>query len=74
MSRVSELHIPDVGTVRPLTDLGMAKVRRCKGRDLRHLLRQALAVGMSLKEFKRLSPQQQEMVWRAVCALAKSGR
>jgi hypothetical protein len=66
---VGEIHVPDVGTVRPLTDLGIAKLRRCHGREQRHLLHLALAVGMGVKAFKRLAPAQQAMVWRAVCAL-----
>ena len=69
MGYISEIRIPGIGTVRPLTDLGLAKLRRCHGREQRHLLYQALALGVSLKTFKRLVPAQQDQVWRAVCAL-----
>ena len=47
--------MPSISEMRSFTDLGIAKLRRCRSRERRNLLRQALAVGMSMKEFKQLS-------------------
>lgn len=67
-----EIVVPGIGVVRHLEDWQLAAVKRCS-RANRHRLILAMSCRMSLKQFNRLPPEQQEMVRLAQLTLTSPG-
>ncbi len=64
MAPVTEIDVEGVGTIRHLNMWQIGAMRKCKGSN-RYIAPFAFAAGMTVRQFKRLSPELQEAVRQA---------
>lgn len=62
---MTEIHVEDVGTIRQLNVWQIEQVKANRSRRGDERLTYALAAGMTLRQFKRLSPDKQAEVQHA---------
>jgi hypothetical protein len=66
---ITEVEVDGIGIMRHLNDWQISRIRRITDRQNRSMALPAFSLGMSLQQYKKLSPQHRHAAWEAYCRL-----
>lgn len=64
MKRPTEIDLDDLGIMRPVNMWQIARIKRIRGPNAR-IAWVAFGLGMTVRQFKKLTPEQQARAWAA---------